>query len=93
MNQTIVYSSTTHGHLLKSGVDAAFTIHDLEVHKACVSLELLDIYAGTCGAESLAAFHELSSSDVETLGFDSGLLYSYLHGTVEKLSGAYGGVT
>ena len=36
--------------LLKSGVGAAFTIHDLKVHKACVSLELLDIYAGTCGA-------------------------------------------
>jgi diaminopropionate ammonia-lyase len=40
--------------LLKAGVDVSVTVDDEEVHKAVLELQTYDVWAGPCGAASLA---------------------------------------
>ena len=56
--------------LLQAGVDASWSVSDLEAHKAVGFLNSLGVSSGPCGASALAALYRMGSSEKTALGLD-----------------------
>jgi acetylornithine deacetylase/succinyl-diaminopimelate desuccinylase family protein len=63
--------STIAWPVLEKGVRASMSISDYEAYSAVVYLESQGIFAGPCGASTVAALRRLSSDDKIGLGIDS----------------------
>ena len=57
--------------LLKAGVDVSVTVDDDEVHKAVLELQIYDVWAGPCGAASLAGLRHLVGTGFLAAGPDT----------------------
>jgi diaminopropionate ammonia-lyase len=57
--------------LLKAGVDVSVTVDDEKVHKAVLELQTYDVWAGPCGAASLAGLHHLIETGFAVTGPDT----------------------
>ncbi|OTA82854.1 hypothetical protein M434DRAFT_400877 [Hypoxylon sp. CO27-5] len=62
--------STTAWPVLRNGVDAAVVVTDLESHNAVEELHARGIFAGPCGAATLAALKRACADAKQELGLD-----------------------
>ncbi|KAI0838508.1 tryptophan synthase beta subunit-like PLP-dependent enzyme [Hypoxylon sp. FL0890] len=62
--------STTAWPVLKNGIDADVTVTDLESHNAVQELHARGIFAGPCGAATLAALRRACAEPKRELGLD-----------------------
>ncbi|OTA53195.1 tryptophan synthase beta subunit-like PLP-dependent enzyme [Hypoxylon sp. EC38] len=62
--------STTAWPVLRNGVDAAVVVTDLESHNAVKELNARGIFAGPCGAATLAALKRVCADAKQKLGLD-----------------------
>jgi diaminopropionate ammonia-lyase len=63
--------STTAWPVLQAGIDASITVSDVEAHAAVQKLRAAQIFAGPCGAATLAALRKVCAEGKAEQGLDS----------------------